>query len=108
MATPSFLSPSLLAALVRRPALTLLPRVPVEIRLHEPQKRPDDPRRLNLFPGRALGEREMVGLPGARRPPGQRGRAAGIERVCFDRGGYLYHGRVKAIADGAREGGLTF
>jgi large subunit ribosomal protein L18 len=32
----------------------------------------------------------------------------GIERVCFDRGGYLYHGRVKAIADGAREGGLNF
>ncbi|MBQ2867272.1 MAG: 50S ribosomal protein L18 [Firmicutes bacterium] len=34
--------------------------------------------------------------------------AAGIECVCFDRGGYLYHGRVKELADGAREAGLKF
>ena len=33
---------------------------------------------------------------------------AGITNVLFDRGGYLYHGRVKAVADGAREGGLQF
>jgi len=38
----------------------------------------------------------------------ERARSAGIEAVLFDRGGFLYHGRVKAVADGAREGGLKF
>ncbi len=37
-----------------------------------------------------------------------RAKAAGVETVVFDRGGYQYHGRVQALADGARSGGLTF
>lgn len=38
----------------------------------------------------------------------ERGKAAGVTEVIFDRGGYLFHGRVKALADAAREGGLAF
>jgi large subunit ribosomal protein L18 len=38
----------------------------------------------------------------------ERGKSAGVETCIFDRGGYRYHGKVKALAEGAREGGLAF
>jgi large subunit ribosomal protein L18 len=39
---------------------------------------------------------------------GERAKALGVTRIVFDRGGYVYHGRVKAVADGARHSGLEF
>lgn len=55
--------------------------------------------------------RELPPLEQARRAGAllaQRAQAADVQRAVFDRGGYLYHGRVRALADGAREGGLQF
>ena len=40
--------------------------------------------------------------------PSERAKESGVERVVFDRGGFAYHGRVAALADGAREAGLEF
>ena len=55
---------------------------------------------------RGLGPMEQAQRAGVQLA--QRASEAGIESAVFDRGGYKYHGRVKALADGAREGGLTF
>jgi large subunit ribosomal protein L18 len=54
---------------------------------------------------RSLGPMEQAQRAGALLA--ERANAAGIERAVFDRGGYKYHGRVKALADGCREGGLA-
>ena len=70
--------------------------------------------------GRTLTAASWVGLPegfsgdktaqaaAVGRTLAERAKQAGVTRVVFDRGGYLYHGRVKALADAAREGGLEF
>ena len=55
---------------------------------------------------RSLGRMEQATRVGALLA--ERAKAAGVETVVFDRGGYQYHGRVKALAEGAREGGLKF
>jgi large subunit ribosomal protein L18 len=55
---------------------------------------------------RELGRMEQATRAGALLA--DRAKSAGVESVVFDRGGYRYHGRVKALADGAREAGLRF
>ena len=57
-------------------------------------------------PLRSLSRAEQSGKAGELLA--ERAKAAGIERAVFDRGGYQYHGRVKALAEGAREAGLAF
>ncbi|MDA7946321.1 MAG: 50S ribosomal protein L18 [Hyphomicrobiaceae bacterium] len=59
--------------------------------------------RKSLPKGGDIGAAQAVGKLIA-----ERAVKAGIKDVIFDRGGYIYHGRVKALADGAREGGLKF
>lgn len=56
--------------------------------------------------GQGKGKTEVARLVGAL--IAQRALAAGLSQVVFDRGGYQYHGRVKALAEAAREGGLKF
>ena len=56
--------------------------------------------------GSATGNVEAAGKIGAM--IAERAKAAGVSKVAFDRSGYNYHGRVKALADAAREGGLEF
>ncbi len=51
-------------------------------------------------------KKEQAGLVG--KAVAERAKAVGVETIVFDRGGFLYHGRVKALADGARQGGLKF
>jgi large subunit ribosomal protein L18 len=59
--------------------------------------------RSNLKTGADIGAAKAVGKLVA-----ERAAAKGVKEVVFDRGSYIYHGRVKALADAAREGGLSF
>jgi large subunit ribosomal protein L18 len=54
------------------------------------------------------GERQGLARQGAGKLLAEKAKGQGIKSVVFDRAGYRYHGRVKAVADGAREGGLEF
>ncbi len=58
--------------------------------------------------GRASGKTKKEQAAVVGKAIAERATAAGIDEVVFDRGGYLYHGRVKSLADAAREGGLRF
>ena len=66
-----------------------------------------DSREPNLLPN-GSSHRTLEAARAVGKAVGERAKAAGIDRVVFDRGGYLYHGRVRAVAEGAREAGLQF
>ena len=63
----------------------------------------EKPMREQLKTGATVDAARVVGKEIA-----ERAKKAGVAKVVFDRGGYMYHGRVKALAEGAREGGLEF
>ena len=73
----------------------------------------DDEARRTLASASWLGQRSFKGTKTEQaaavgKALAAEAKRAGVETCVFDRGGYLYHGRVKALADGAREGGLEF
>jgi len=73
----------------------------------------DDEARRTLASASWLGQRSFKGTKTEQaaavgKALAAEAKKAGVETCVFDRGGYLYHGRVKALADGAREGGLSF
>ena len=66
---------------------------------------------MTLASASSLGLEKMAKIDQAKKVGelvAEKAKAAGVESVVFDRNGYLYHGRVQALADGAREGGLKF
>ncbi len=73
----------------------------------------DDTRGVTLvsISMRELGDKAKLNIANSRQAGlklAEKARAAGIDQVVFDRNGYLYHGNVKAFAEGARKGGLKF